>query len=228
MEKNIPRHVAIIMDGNGRWAKKRGLPRIAGHKEGAESLRAVLRAANELGVEYLTVYAFSTENWGRPKEEIDFLMGLLSMTIDRELGELAKNGVKVQFLGRLAKFSPDLQKKMRLAMEKTAAGSKSTLSIMVNYGGRAEIVDAVNRLIAEGKKEIDEADLQAKLYTSEMPDPDLLIRTASEMRISNFLLWQIAYAELYVTDLFWPEFRAKQFNQAIEAYQKRERRFGKL
>ena len=216
------------MDGNGRWAKKRGLPRIAGHKEGAESLRAVLRAAGELGVEYVTVYAFSTENWGRPKEEVDFLMGLLSMTIDRELDELVKKGIRVRFLGRLSKFSPDLQKKMRLAMEKTASGAKSTLSIMVNYGGRAEIVDAANRLIAEGKKEIDEADLQAHLYTSDMPDPDLLIRTASEMRISNFLLWQIAYAEIYVTEVFWPEFREKQFQQAIEAYQKRERRFGKL
>ncbi|OGC11918.1 di-trans,poly-cis-decaprenylcistransferase [candidate division WOR-1 bacterium RIFOXYA12_FULL_52_29] len=230
--KNIPEHVAIIMDGNGRWAKKRGLPRAAGHREGAKSLREVLKASREMGVKYLTVYAFSTENWGRPKEEIDFLMKLLSLTIDREVAELVKNGVRLRFLGRLDRFSDELRKKMKQAMDKTANGAGNTLNIMVNYGGRAEIVDAVNELIAErgknGADEITEQDIQARLYTRDIPDPDLLIRTASEMRISNFLLWQVAYSEIYVTDVCWPDFRGEQFREAIAAYQQRERRYGKL
>ncbi|MBU0629293.1 MAG: isoprenyl transferase [Candidatus Margulisbacteria bacterium] len=235
MEHNkIPQHVAIIMDGNGRWAKKRGLPRGAGHSEGARSLREVLKIAREIGVKYLTVYAFSTENWGRPKEEIDFLMKLLSMTIDREIAELVKSGVRLQFLGQLERFSNELQKKMREAMEKTRSGQNNVLNIMVNYGGRAEIVDAVNGIIEERAKngnraeKTSEQEIQSHLYTKELPDPDLLIRTASEMRVSNFLLWQIAYAEIYVTDVCWPEFRGEQFKEAITAYQQRERRFGKL
>jgi undecaprenyl diphosphate synthase len=224
---NIPQHIAIIMDGNGRWAEQRGLPRVAGHREGAASLRAVLRACAELGVKYLTVYAFSTENWSRPQEEVDFLMNLFSQTIDREIDELIKNGVRLNFLGRLEKFSESLRKKMYEAMEKTKGNDRITLNVMVNYGGRAEIVDAFNQMLKEGRKEVDEETLKQYLYTKDIPDPDLLIRTANEMRVSNFLLWQIAYSELYVTPVLWPDFRKEQLLAAIEDYQKRVRKFGK-
>jgi undecaprenyl diphosphate synthase len=225
--QNIPQHIAIIMDGNGRWAKERGLPRIAGHREGAESLRVILKACNEFGVKYLTVYAFSTENWQRPKDEVDFLMNLFAETIDRELDELMVNRVKINFLGRLSKFSPKLQKKMKESMEKTKGNDGSTLNVMVNYGGRAELVDAVQAIINEGRGRVDEETISQHLYTKKIPDPDLLIRTASEMRVSNFLLWQIAYAEIYVTPVLWPDFRREQLEEAIEAYQKRVRKFGK-
>jgi undecaprenyl diphosphate synthase len=224
---NIPQHIAIIMDGNGRWAEQRGLPRVAGHREGAASLRAVLKACGELGVKYLTVYAFSTENWSRPQEEVDFLMNLFSQTIDREIDELIKNGVRLNFLGRLGKFSENLRKKMYEAMEKTKGNDRITLNVMVNYGGRAEIVDAFNQMLKEGRKEVDEETLKQYLYTKDIPDPDLLIRTANEMRVSNFLLWQIAYSELYVTPVLWPDFRKEQLLAAIEDYQKRVRKFGK-
>ena len=247
-KQNVPQHIAVIMDGNGRWAKQRNRPRIFGHKEGAESLRAVLKACAEFGVKYLTVYAFSTENWGRPADEVDFLMNLFSSTIDREMEELMKNGVKLQFLGRLDKFSAELQKKMSAAMEKTKDNKRITLSVMVNYGGRAEIVDAFKAIAKEkansphlpaGRQglsvgnpidptEISEETIGRHLYTAGMPDPDLLIRTANEMRVSNYLLWQIAYAEIYVTPTFWPDFRREQLIEAIADYQKRERRFGKV
>ncbi|MBU1026317.1 MAG: isoprenyl transferase [Candidatus Margulisbacteria bacterium] len=225
--KKVPQHIAIIMDGNGRWAKKRMLPRIAGHKEGSESVRAVLKACAEFGVKYLTLYAFSTENWRRPDEEVDFLMGLFSQTIDNEIEELMENEVKLKFLGRLEKFSPGLKKKMREAMEKTKNNKRITLNVMVNYGGRAEIVDALNEIIASGEKGADEDLINKHLYTRGMPDPDLLIRTASEMRVSNFLLWQIAYAEIYVTAALWPDFRREELIKAIEDFQKRVRKFGK-
>lgn len=235
----IPQHIAIIMDGNGRWAKKRLLPRIAGHREGAESLRVVLKACAEVGVKYLTVYAFSTENWQRPQEEVDFLMNLFTQTIDREIDELMESKVRLKFLGRLQKFSPQLQEKMRAAMEKTRENDRITLNVMVNYGGRAEIVDAVNEILEHRapacrqagqntEHRIEEGEIQEHLYTRGIPDPDLLIRTASEMRVSNFLLWQIAYAEIYVTSALWPDFRREQLIEAIEAYQRRERRFGKV
>lgn len=226
--QNIPQHIAIIMDGNGRWARQKGLPRIMGHREGSESVRAVLKACAEFGVKFLTLYAFSTENWQRPRDEVDFLMNLFSETIDREIEELMANKVKLQFLGRVSGFSPLLQKKMKEAMERTENNDRITLNVMVNYGGRAEIVDAVQGIIDEGRKTIDERTIGEHLYTRRMPDPDLLIRTASEMRISNFLLWQIAYAEIYVTSALWPDFRREQLIQAIEDYQKRERRFGKV
>jgi undecaprenyl diphosphate synthase len=215
------------MDGNGRWAKQKGLPRVAGHKEGAESLRAVLKACAELGVKYLTVYAFSTENWSRPQEEVDFLMTLFSQTIDAEIEELMKNKVRLKFLGRLDKFPEGLQKKMYQAMEKTQNNDRITLNVMVNYGGRAEIVDAFNKMMEDGRKTADEETISRYLYTKDIPDPDLLIRTASEMRISNFLLWQIAYTELYVTPVLWPDFRREQLLAAVEDYQKRIRKFGK-
>jgi undecaprenyl diphosphate synthase len=229
-KKNIPQHIAIIMDGNGRWAKKRFLPRIAGHKEGAESVRAVLKAGAEFGVKYLTVYAFSTENWGRPQDEVDFLMRLFSQTIDREIDELMKNQVRLKYLGRLEKLSDELQKKMAAAMEQTKDNNRITLNVMVNYGSRAELVDAFKKMMAAQitGEQIDEKLVGKYLYTADLPDPDLLIRTASEMRVSNFMLWQIAYAEIYVTPTLWPDFRKEQLKEAIEAYQKRERRFGKL
>lgn len=228
----VPQHIAIIMDGNGRWAKQRGLPRIMGHREGAESVRAVLKAGAEFGVKFLTLYAFSTENWGRPQDEVDFLMNLFSQTIDREIDELMKNKVRLKFLGRLDKFSELLREKMQKAMEKTANNDRIQLNVMVNYGGRAEIADAVNEIIASRaaghESRVEEKEIQAHLYTKGIPDPDLLIRTANEMRVSNFLLWQIAYAEIYVTPVLWPDFRREQLIIAIEDYQKRERRFGKL
>jgi undecaprenyl diphosphate synthase len=215
------------MDGNGRWAKERNLPRTAGHREGGESLRAVLRACGELGVKYLSVYAFSTENWLRPKKEVDFLMKLFSRSIEEELKDIKSEKVKINFLGRLSAFSPALRKKMERAMERTREAKGITVNIMVNYGGRAEIVDAVKEIVNEGKKNITEELVGKHLYTKGMPDPDLLIRTASEMRISNFLLWQIAYAELYITPVYWPDFREKELMKAIESYQKRTRKFGK-
>ena len=217
------------MDGNGRWAKERGLPRIAGHREGAAALRLVLKACVEFGVKYLTVYAFSTENWRRPQEEVDFLMELFSNTIDNELGELMENKVKLNFLGRLDKFSPELKEKMTTAMDKTRNNGRITLNVMVNYGGRAELLDAFKQMRKDdlSPDEIREETISNYLYTKEIPDPDLLIRTASEMRVSNFLLWQIAYAEIYVAQTLWPDFRREQVKEAIEAYQKRVRKFGK-
>ena len=234
--KNIPQHIAIIMDGNGRWAKKRGLPRAAGHKRGAESLREAVRACNELGVKHLTVYAFSTENWQRPEDEVGFLMGLFMEAINNEVNKLHKNNVRIRFLGRLQQFSKELQEKMRWAMDLTEKNTAGNLNVMVNYGGRAEITDAVNEIVkgiegSEGgggrRKEITEEEIENNLYTKGIPDPDLLIRTANEMRISNFLLWQIAYSEIYVTDVLWPDFNKQELIKAIEEYGKRERRFGK-
>lgn len=227
---DTPRHIAIIMDGNGRWAKKRGLPRIMGHREGAESLRAILKASAEIGVKYLTVYAFSTENWGRPQGEVDFLMTLFAQTIDREMAEMMKNRVRLKFFGRLEKFSDLLRKKMQEAAEKTKDNDRITLCIMVNYGGRAELIDAFRKMSEENLsgEQITEEAIDRHLYTAGIPDPDLLIRTADEFRVSNFLLWQLAYTEIYVTSTYWPDFRREQLIEAIENYQKRERRFGKL
>ncbi|MFA5839687.1 MAG: isoprenyl transferase [Candidatus Margulisiibacteriota bacterium] len=226
---NIPQHIAIIMDGNGRWAQAKGLPRIAGHKEGAESVRAILKACAEFGVKYLTVYAFSTENWRRPQEEVDFLMDLFMQTIDSEIDDLMANSVKLNFLGRLEQFSLALQQRMKNSMETTKNNSRITLNVMVNYGGRAELVDACKRMTNDELKndEINEETISQYLYTKNMPDPDLLIRTANEMRVSNFLLWQIAYAEIYVTPTYWPDFRREQLIAAIEDFQKRTRKFGK-
>lgn len=215
------------MDGNGRWAKKRGLPRIAGHKVGADSLKEAVKTCAEVGVKYLTVYAFSTENWKRPQDEVNFLMSLFSQTLDREIEELQKNNVRLRFLGRLQDFSPELKKKMREAMVRLSKNTGLNLNVMVSYGGRAEIVDAVKKMMDEGRRTIDETGFGQYLYTKDIPDPDLLIRTASEMRVSNFLLWQIAYAEIYVTEVLWPDFRKKELLAAIEDYSRRERRFGK-
>ena len=215
------------MDGNGRWAKARNLPRIAGHKVGADSLKEVVKACAEVGVKYLTVYAFSTENWQRPADEVDFLMGLFSRTLDGEVRDLARNNVRLRFLGRLDRFSPELKEKMQKAMQDLSKNTGLNLQVMVNYGGRAEITDALAVILKEDPKEITEDLISRHLYTKDIPDPDLLIRTASEMRISNFLLWQIAYAEIHVTPILWPDFRRAELLAAIEDFGKRERKFGK-
>lgn len=224
----IPKHIAIIMDGNGRWAKKRGFPRIEGHRRGAASLKEAVKTCAELGVEYLTVYAFSTENWKRPKEEVGFLMNLLSSTIDREVSDLDKNGVRVRFLGRTSMLPEKLRKKIKSAEERTGGNRKLNLNIMLSYGGRAEIVDGVKSIVKKQLKSdrIDEDLVSRSLYTAGMPDPDLLIRTAGEMRVSNFMLWQIAYAEIWVTDVLWPDFRKKHLLEAIKDYGGRTRKFG--
>jgi undecaprenyl diphosphate synthase len=228
--QNIPNHIAIIMDGNGRWARKRGLPRIEGHRKGAISLKETVKACVELGIKYLTVYAFSTENWKRPKEEVSFLMNILSATIDREIDGLHKNGIKVRFSGRIAMLPEKLQKKIRSAEEKTADNDRLNLNIMLSYGGRAEITDALKSIVKNHIKSdrINEETISQHLYTAGMPDPDLLIRTAGEMRVSNFMLWQIAYAEIWVTEVLWPDFRKKHLIEAIEDYNRRIRKFGGL
>ena len=228
--QNIPNHIAIIMDGNGRWARKRGLPRIEGHRKGAISLKETVKACGELGIKYLTVYAFSTENWKRPKEEVSFLMNILSATIDREIDGLHKNGIKVRFSGRISMLPEKLQKKISSAQEKTAGNDRLNLNILLSYGGRAEITDALKSIVKNHIKSdrIDEETISRHLYTAGIPDPDLLIRTAGEMRVSNFMLWQIAYAEIWVTEVLWPDFRKKHLIEAIEDYNRRIRKFGGL
>lgn len=229
-KKKIPRHIAIIMDGNGRWARQRGLPRIEGHRRGAVSLKETVKSCAKFGVKYLTVYAFSTENWSRPKEEVQFLMMLLSRTIDREIGDLMKNKVKLRFIGRIKMLNKELQDKIRKAEKMTSRNRGLQLNVCLSYGGRAEIIDAVKMMLNKrlDSAKISEEGFSRYLYTAGMPDPDLLIRTASEYRVSNFLLWQIAYSEIYVTGTLWPDFREKQLIEAISDYQKRERRFGKV
>jgi undecaprenyl diphosphate synthase len=233
-KKRMPQHVAVIMDGNGRWATRKGLPRVAGHRMGAEALKRTITACGDLGIGYLTVYAFSTENWERPKNEVDFLMSLFSENIDNQLDELMKNNIRIRFLGRLKSFPEDLQGKMLNAMDRTRGNTALNVNIMVNYGGRAEITDAVNKIrdgrreMGDEKKPIDEMDISDNLYTAGIPDPDLLIRTAYERRISNFLLWQIAYSELYFTRTLWPDFDKDELMLAVADYQKRQRKFGKI
>ena len=229
---NFPRHVAIIMDGNGRWAEERGLPRIHGHQKGAERIRDVIRTATEIGIGYLTLYAFSKENWVRPKEEVDFLMGLLSQYLDQELPELKKNKVRFNVIGRREDLPADVQKKIQRNMAETAGFDKLVLTLALSYSGRVEITEACRRIAEKVKRgeiapeDIQESTIRGALYTADLPDPDLLIRTSGELRISNFLLWQISYSEIYITDKFWPEFTPDEFQKALEAYQKRKRRFG--
>jgi len=230
--KNIPRHIAIIMDGNGRWAKQRGKARIEGHRAGAESVRAIVRACGELGVEYLTVYAFSIENWNRPKLEVSALMHLLEFYLKQEIPELDKNNVRLAAIGRLHELPGSAQKQLAKSIEALSKNTGLTLILSLSYGGRAEIVDAVRAIAREIKAgrldvaDIDEKMIARNLYTSAIPDPDLLIRTSGEMRVSNFLLWQISYAEIYVTETLWPDFRKPELVKAIEDYGKRHRRFG--
>ena len=224
------RHVAIIMDGNGRWAEQRGLPRTAGHRQGAKQVSEVLEAANECGVEFLTLYAFSTENWKRPPAEIAALMNLLEEFIDRNLPELQKREVRLRTIGRTAGLPAGARRKLLAAVEATKNNTKGTLNLALNYGGRAEIVDAVNRITAElagqPRREITEESFRNYLYAPDIPDPDLLIRTSGELRLSNFLLWELSYAELYVTDTLWPDFGKEEFEAAVAAFQQRDRRFG--
>jgi undecaprenyl diphosphate synthase len=224
----LPRHVAIIMDGNGRWARRRRLPRIAGHRAGVSTIRPVTEECDRLGVHILTLYAFSTENWSRPRTEVAALMRLFSETIDREIDELDAEGIQLRILGRREELGDRLRAKIEQAEARTAQNTGNILNVAINYGGRSEIVDAVRELAASGADltGIEEADLSRALYTSGLPDPDLIIRTAGELRISNFLLWQAAYAELYVTDTLWPDFGREDLQNALRAFSARERRFG--
>lgn len=224
----IPRHIAIIMDGNGRWARKRGLPRIFGHRAGVKAVRRTIKACIDLGVEYLTLYTFSHENWARPREEVEGLMFLLKEVIRKEIKELMDYNVKVRFIGRISQLPDYVQEEVNFAIEKTRNNTGLNLIIALNYGGRAEIVDAVRRIIKEGVKDVDEDKFRHYLYAPDIPDPDLVIRTSGEMRISNFLLWEIAYSELWITKVLWPDFRKKHLMEAIESYNRRERRFGGL
>jgi len=226
--EGVPRHVAMIMDGNGRWALARGLPRMAGHKAGTENLRRVIRAAVEFGIKYLTIYAFSTENWGRPPEEVRGLLNILEDVIDRELHELNKEGVQLHHLGRLEKLAPGLQEKVRDAIELTKDNDRLILNIAWNYGGRDEIVQAIQRIIKEGipAEQVTDDLVSRYLYTAGVPDPDLIIRTSGELRVSNFLIWQAAYAEWYITPTFWPDFDKEEFRRALETYAQRDRRYG--
>jgi undecaprenyl diphosphate synthase len=225
---NVPTHVAMIMDGNGRWALARKLPRLAGHRAGVENLRRIITACVEFGVQHLTIYAFSTENWGRPREEVDGLLFILNEVLDKELDELNKQGVQLRHIGRLEGLSPNLQKKVRQAMELTRGNTRLVLNVAFNYGGRDEIVHAIQQMLSDGVKAEDvDADLVSRyLFTAGQPDPDLIIRTAGELRVSNFLLWQGAYAEYYAADVYWPDFDKEQFRLALERFGQRERRFG--
>lgn len=226
----IPQHIAIIMDGNGRWAEARGLPRLQGHKAGTENLREIIRGCVEQGVKYLTVYAFSTENWGRPKEEIDGLMTILELYLDQEIDELCREGVRICHLGRLEAMPEKVRKKVEKSMEITCGNTRLVLNVAWNYGGRDEIVYAIQNILKDQvtPAEVTEELVSSYLFTRNCPDPDLIIRTSGEMRISNFLIWQSAYAEWYVTPTLWPDFNKAELAEAIAIYGQRDRRFGKV
>ena len=218
------------MDGNGRWALSRGLPRLAGHRAGTQNLRNIITACVEFGVKYLTIYAFSTENWGRPREEVEGLMHILEDVIDRELAELNKEGVQMRHIGRLERLDPKLQEKVLEAIELTKNNNRLVLNVAFNYGGRDEIVFAIQNMIKDGVKSEDvNSDLVSRyLFTAGVPDPDLIIRTSGELRVSNFLIWQGAYSEWYVTSVYWPDFNKEEFRKALDTYAKRDRRYGGL
>lgn len=226
----IPRHVAMIMDGNGRWALSRGLPRLAGHKAGTENLRRVIRCSVEFGVKYLTIYAFSTENWGRPPEEVKGLMFILEDVIDRELAELSKEGVQLRHIGRLERLSPNLQEKVLDAIDATKNNDRLTLNVAFNYGGRDEIINAIQHIMKDGvpPEEVTDELVSRYLYTAGTPDPDLIIRTSGELRVSNFLIWQGAYSEWFVTPKYWPDFDREEYLRALETFASRDRRYGKV
>ncbi len=229
---HVPKHVAIIMDGNGRWAQERNLPRFRGHQKGAERIQEVIEGAIEAGVGCLTLYAFSKENWVRPKEEVDFLMQLLSRYLDQELPKMKENQIRFNVIGCRQDLTNEIQKKIERNMSETRQNKKLVLTLALSYSGRMEILEACRKLAQKVKsgelrpEAIDESRFQESLYTTDLPDPDLLIRTSGELRVSNFLLWQISYAEIYVTEKLWPEFTKQEFFKALEAYQKRNRRFG--
>jgi len=226
----IPTHVAIIMDGNGRWALARGLPRLVGHRAGTENLRRIITACVEFGIKYLTIYAFSTENWGRPREEVEGLMNILEDVIDRELAELNKEGVQLRHIGRLERLDPKLQEKVMEAIELTKHNDRLVLSVAFNYGGRDEIVFAIQKMIKDGIKpeEVSSDTVSHYLFTAGVPDPDLIIRTSGELRVSNFLIWQGAYSEWYVTSVYWPDFNKDEFRKALDTFGQRDRRYGGL
>ena len=225
-----PQHIAIIMDGNGRWAQQRGLPRLAGHRAGTENIRRIVECCVDLDIHYLTLYAFSTENWSRPPDEVAGLMALLVEYVDREVDALHAQGVRLRHLGRLEELAPHLQRTVCRAVELTQHNTRFTLAVALNYGGRAEIVDAVRRLITDGvaPEDVNEALISRYLTTGDLPDPDLVIRTAGEMRLSNFLLWQAAYSEYYATPVYWPDFGPKDLEEAVQSFARRQRRFGGL
>jgi len=226
--QRIPEHVAMIMDGNGRWAQQRGLPRLAGHRAGTENIRSIVKACTEIGIRYLTLYAFSTENWSRPSLEVKGLMKILSDFVDRETQSLHEEGVHLHHLGRMHNISETLRKKVRQALDLTCNNDRLTLAIAFNYGGRTDIVDAVRALLAKGvaPEDVDEQLISGHLSSAGIPDPDLVIRTSGEWRLSNFLIWETAYSEYWTTPVYWPDFGPEQFRQAIKDYGQRERRFG--
>jgi undecaprenyl diphosphate synthase len=235
LEKSrLPKHVAVIMDGNGRWAKQRGMPRIMGHQRGVDALKDLLRCCRDWGIPALTAYAFSTENWGRPLEEVEFLMTLFERVLRRETREMMEENVKIRFVGDLSALPPSLREEIDRSQEETAGNSGIQFTVATNYGGRQEIVQAcreIARQVQQGvlsPDSIDESLFEKYLYTAGIPHPDLLIRTSGELRLSNFLLWQMAYAEIYVTQTLWPDFDRSQFHQALKDYQDRDRRFGKV
>ena len=224
---NIPRHVCVIMDGNGRWAKKRLLPRVMGHKRGLTALENLAARCAELGVEYLTVFAFSTENWRRPEDEVSFLMKLFLQALGGKVAKMHQNNLRLKVIGNRSRFPAAIVEGIEAAERLTADNTGLTLTVAADYGGRWDILQAANRLIAEGKSEITEDDLSQRLSLAEAPEPDLFIRTGGETRISNFMLWQMAYAEFYFTDALWPDFDAVEFDRAISSFRVRERRFGR-
>ncbi|OKH37530.1 di-trans,poly-cis-decaprenylcistransferase [[Phormidium ambiguum] IAM M-71] len=232
--ERLPRHVAVIMDGNGRWAKQKGLPRIMGHRRGVDALKDLLRCCKDWGIEALTAYAFSTENWGRPLEEVDFLMTLFERVLRQELREMMEENVQIRFVGNLNSLPSSLQAEIERSMTETKENQGIKFTVATNYGGREEILQACRAIanqVQQGTlkpEEIDRSLFESHLYTAGICDPDLLIRTSGEMRISNFLLWQMAYAEIYITQTLWPDFDRKEFHQALSAYQRRDRRFGKV
>jgi undecaprenyl diphosphate synthase len=232
--ERLPRHVAVICDGNGRWAKRQGLPRVMGHKRGVDTLKELLRCCNDWGIKALTAYAFSTENWKRPQEEVEFLMALFQRVLRQELREMVQENVQIRFVGNLTALPPRLQDEIALAMAETLNNPGICFTVATNYGGRLEIVQACRTIAQKVQQgllqpdDIDEAVFERHLYTAGICDPDLLIRTSGEMRISNFLLWQLAYAEIYITETLWPDFDRTEFHRALSDYQQRDRRFGKI
>ncbi len=225
----VPRHIAIIMDGNGRWAKKRFMPRVMGHKQGVEALRKVVKSSRDLGVEYLTVFAFSSENWRRPKDEVTFLMALFLKALEREVGKMLENNIRLKIIGDRSRFADELKQSMQDAEASTANNTGLTLTIAANYGGRWDVMNAVQNMLRDHPQlahNFSESDLQPYLALGDAPEPDLFIRTGGEQRVSNFMLWQLAYTELYFTDTLWPAFDRKEFEKAIASYKNRERRFG--
>ncbi|WP_333640903.1 polyprenyl diphosphate synthase [Mesotoga prima] len=224
----IPVHVAFIMDGNGRWAKKKGLERIEGHRKGAEVADAASHWCADLGIRYVTLYAFSTENWRRPKEEVEFLFELMLLYISSKVGSMLEEGVRMRFMGRLNELPPKLGDFVFQIENKTSMGKKLDVIVALNYGGRAEIVDAVNEILKIGKEQISEEDIAMNLYLPDVPEPDLIIRTSGEERLSNFLTWQSVYSELFFTGTLWPDFTKEEFHRAVDDYSKRKRRFGAL